>query len=364
MNRTRLPLRFKPLLTMVATLGALGLAASCGARSGLPVPEVEQGGHGGEGGIACVPGIIALTKAQPTIMFVIDRSGSMGRHFGNGQGTRWEILGSALSATLPSVDQAMAIGALIYPKGGQGNGATCAVPAAPDLAPATGHVSLLLTLMSFTSPGGSTPTAAAMDTAAALLVNVRAASTARALVLATDGGPDCNDALDPSTCRCVNGMQSCKGKSSRCLDDVRTEERIAAALAVGLPTYVIGIQDEGDDSLTDVLDAMADAGGRPKLDGGQHYYAARSEGELTSALAVIRDQVGACVYLASSVPDPQGSITVSLGGVTIPYDPAGIEGWSWADQSNGEIVLAGSACVAATAAGHAGLQATVGCQGP
>ena len=155
---------------------------------------------------------------------------------------------------------------------------------------------------------------------------------------------DCNDALDPSTCRCVNGMQSCKGKSSRCLDDVRTEERIAAALAVGLPTYVIGIQDEGDDALTDVLDSMADAGGRPKLDGGQRYYAARSEGELTSALAVIRDQVGACVYLASSVPDPQGSITVSLGGATIPHDPSGIEGWTWADQANGEIILAGSAC--------------------
>ena len=43
MNRTRSTLHFKPLLTMVAALGALGMAASCGARSGLPAPEVEQG---------------------------------------------------------------------------------------------------------------------------------------------------------------------------------------------------------------------------------------------------------------------------------------------------------------------------------
>ncbi|MFO0755319.1 MAG: hypothetical protein U0359_02435 [Byssovorax sp.] len=359
----------RTLLGAAALLGMAGAltATACGAKSGLPVPDTVSEGAGGDAGVSCLPGIITLTKAQPTILFVIDRSGSMGGHLGknSGSSSRWKILGSALAATLPEVDDKMAIGALIFPSSGFGaGGPTCAVPGAPDLAPGLGHVGLLLSLMQFTSPHGATPTAAAIDAASAQLQGVRAAKDARALVLATDGGPDCNESLDASTCRCANGGNGCKGHAGRCLDDARTEERIAAALADGLPTYVIGIQDEGDDTLTDVLDAMADAGGRPKLTGGSRYYAARSEGELTEALAVIRDQVGACVFLTSSVPDTNGSIEVTLNGGTLPFDPTGAEGWSWSDQENGEMVLHGKACMAAIAAGGAGLQAQVACQGP
>ena len=132
---------------------------------------------------------------------------------------------------------------------------------------------------------------------------------------------------------------------------------------MGLPTYVIGIQAEGDSPFSDVLDAMASAGGRPKVGGDQQYYAARSQAELDAALAAIRDQVGHCTYLSSSVPDDDGAITVTLGDTAIPHDTTGAEGWTWGSKSNGEIVLVGSACAAAATAGSPALTADVQCKG-
>jgi hypothetical protein len=361
-------------LFMLGAFSALGWSLGCGARTGLPAPDaptvdagdVGSGGAGGLAAVACTDGPITLLEADPTLMFVLDRSGSMGDHLGksNGQQSRWSILTDALSATLPPVDASMEIGALLYPGGfGQLGGMTCSVPLAPDLPPAKGNVAALLALMAQTPPGGATPTADAVYMAASALAGVRAATTARALVLATDGGPNCNTDLDSTVCRCVMVNQSCQGKPRMCLDDARTEERIAGFEKTGLPTYVIGIQDEGDDSLTDVLNAMADAGGRPRADPAQRYYAARSAAELDAALAAIRDQVGACTYLTTSVPDAQGTIVLSVNGVVVPFDEAGVEGWTWASTTNGEIALRGTACLAAAASATAKVAAVVKCGG-
>lgn len=355
---------YRNLSLLLFSIVAFTLITSCGARSGLGAGQVE--GTGGEEAVKCVAGKVALTRANPTVLFVLDRSTSMGKvlEVTSGGVTRWESLISGLSSTLPSVDESMEIGALLYPiVGASQGGQSCSVPGLLDLLPGTGNVAALLALMNASSPGGMTPTADALDIAASRLLSVRAATTGRALVLATDGAPDCNAGLDATACRCANGGSSCKGKSTRCLDDTRTIDIVGKYQAMGLPTYVIGIQEEGDSSFSDVLDAMAIAGGRPRIGGEQQYYAARSQAELDAALAAIRDQVGHCTYLSTSVPDGSGSITVSLGDTDVPYDTTGAEGWSWGSKSNGEIILLGSACVSAEAAGSPALTAEVQCKG-
>lgn len=35
--------------------------------------------------------------------------------------------------------------------------------------------------------------------------------------------------------------------------------------------------------------------------------------------------------------------------MVIPFDPAGMDGWTWRDQANGEVAIVGSACQMATA---------------
>lgn len=357
----------RSMLGISLAAGAVAAAAGCGARSQLDAPTLVGGGGGGGAGgaVPCMTGMLTMTRADPTVMFVIDRSGSMQDHLGktNGQESRWAILTNALSTTLPPVDQTMGIGALLYPAATlHGGGLSCTVPIVPDLMPATGHVAALIDVMQSSTPGGGTPTADAIDLAAVSLTSVHAATTARALVLATDGGPNCNDDLDASTCTCVVAAKGCN-QSRMCLDDTRTVSRIAHYHDQGLPTYVIGIQDPGDTQFTDVLNAMADAGGRPNVGGAQDYYVASSGAELSAALTAIRDQVGLCTYLLTSVPDSGGSMTVRLGDAVIPFDPTGMNGWMWGNKDNGEVVLVGAACETATAMASVTLVADVQCAG-
>jgi hypothetical protein len=348
--------------------------ASCGSRTELDDYETTYGsglGHdGGDGSadsgdasdasIGCTPGDIPLSAAEPEVMFVLDRSGSMSTEFSAGQ-TRWQTLTTALAATLPTVDQSMAIGALIFPSGTSND--NCTVPSAPNISPALGNVSTLISLLQSTKPGGATPTADAIDAASSLLLGVRAATSARALVLATDGAPNCNSSLDPSSCTCANGNagRGCRNDADQCLDDARTVSRITAAAGEGIPTYVIGIADANDSTFSGVLNAMAQAGGRPLTGEATSYYPARSQSDLESAITTIRNQVGACTYLTTSVPDSSGSISLTLGGVVIPYDATGKNGWSWADENNGQILLFGTACLSVAAATNPNLVAHVVC---
>lgn len=333
-----------------------GLLAACGARTGLDY-EVAGGLPGTAGGdagdldgasqrdgsnvVGCQDGRFMLNRASPAVMFILDRSQSMRQRLSSG-GTRWSTLTEALAATLPPVDDSMEIGALIYPIA-TGGAQSCVVPSSADVAPAFNNVDAITRLLRSTQPRGSTPTADAIDRAAASLLGVRAATRARAMVLATDGEPTCNAALDGRTCSCVDGR--CGNHPEGCLDDVRTEQRLGRYRDQGLPTYVIGIQDD-DADLIDVLDRLAVAGGRPQTSGLRRFFSASSQGELELAFSTIRDQVGECTYLTTSVPGDNGTIVVSIDGV-----PVG-EGadWSWSNRANGEILFATGACANASGA--------------
>jgi hypothetical protein len=294
------------------------------------------------------------------VMLVLDRSGSMDDPFAGS--TRWRSLTRALATTLPSVDSSMQIGAMLFPSGSHING--CAVSGAAELMPAFGHVGPLLVAMEQIQPGGATPTAGAIATAGTLLSTVRAASAARALVLATDGAPNCNPTLDVLTCTCAAGMGpgACLEASS-CLDDVRTVAEIRGWSNRGLPTYVVGIQDTDNAEFVDVLNAMAVAGGRPLTGQAQSYFAVSSQTQIEQALTTIRNQVGGCVYLTTSLPDLTGSIAVTVNGKPLPFDPTGVDGWRWGDRSNGEIAIQGASCVATAALQNPLVEAEIACGG-
>ena len=300
----------------------------------------------------CIPGVVTLSRAQPTTLFVIDRSGSMGFAFGTS--TRWRELRRGLSAALPPVDETMALGAYIFPS--RDVGLECAAPSTVDLLPALGNADAINDLMLVAGPLGGTPTADALNVASRTLRQVRAAKTARALILATDGAPGCNMNLNAFTCTCTRNPGCGTSGPGDCLDDARTVDRMAAITDAGLPTWVIGISDGNDMLLTDVLNRMAIAGGRPRS-GFPRYYPASNSAELSAALVNIRDQIGQCTFLTASVPDAQGNIRVLIDGQEQGQD--GPNGWRWADRSNGELELLGFAC--SNLRPNANVTATVGC---
>jgi hypothetical protein len=252
--------------------------------------------------------------------------------------SRWDVLERSLRSVLPPLDQRIAMGSLMYPVRGQ----SCVVPSNVDLSPALGNANRLVSLIALSSPLGGTPTSDALNAAASHLQTIRTATSARALILATDGAPNCNFALQNSTCVCtappvVN--PNCDS-ATHCLDDTLSITTLGNLFRNSrIPTYVIGLGSSLN-QFAGTLDRMAVAGGVPRMGIGARYYSANNQTELTDAFSRVTSQLTRCTYLVSGV-QPNDPLTFRVGGVDVPEGPAG---WEWLDPSKGELVLNGMPC--------------------
>lgn len=306
----------------------------------------------------CVPREVPLVPALPTAMLVIDRSGSMdqdldGRDDG-GVNSRWRVLESSLTTVLPPLDTTLALGALMYPVPGQ----SCSAPSGVDLSPAVGNARPVLSLFTSSSPLGGTPTASALAVAAQHLRGLRTATSAKALILATDGAPNCNAQLNNRTCTCTSPPlqnPNCDAPT-HCLDDSSTLLTLNSLFRdQALPTYVIGLGSSLNE-FASTLDQMAVAGGAPRMGAGPRYYSAANQQELTEAFTRIAAQLTRCTFLVSGL-SPTDTFVVQVGGQDVPEGPGG---WEWRDMRNGELGLSGIACD--QAAGGATARVLVDCR--
>jgi hypothetical protein len=289
----------------------------------------------------CMPRPVPLVPAVPTTMFVIDRSGSMlddldGRS--DAGVSRWRVLETSLRSVLPPLDRQIAMGALMYPLPQD----SCAAPTTVDLSPRLGNTSQLLGLFTSSSPIGGTPTSEALTVAAQHLLSLRTATAARAVILATDGAPNCNENLQPATCVCSSPptppSTNCND-STFCLDDVRTINTLRNLFSQRLPTYVIGLGSQLN-QFASTLDAMAVAGGVPRQGIGARYYSVANQSELTDAFSRITAQLTRCTFLLNGL-SPNDTFVLQVDSVTVPEGP---NGWEWLDQANGELALHGMPC--------------------
>jgi hypothetical protein len=170
-----------------------------------------------------------------------------------------------------------------------------------------------------------------------------------ALVVATDGGPNCNAALDVTTCECTfvdpSGGTSCLGLPSNCLDDVRATAAVTALADRGIATFVIGLDADAEIAERRALEEMARAGGRPNVAPGEPaYYSARRPEQVTTALETIERSLTRCTLRSPSRPDDPNAISVSLDGAVIARDGSHVNGWDWADASFAQMAFFGAAC--------------------
>jgi hypothetical protein len=113
---------------------------------------------------------------------------------------------------------------------------------------------------------GLTPTWSAIRLAADTL-RARAAvapNQRRFIVLATDGGATCNEAIPLSECRCISQPAACeaRGGINLCLDDRRVASEVRQLRADGIDTIVIGLKAEQESPLfVEFLRTLAIAGG-------------------------------------------------------------------------------------------------------
>jgi hypothetical protein len=199
------------------------------------------------------------------------------------------------------------------------------------------------TSIAATAPGGRTPTRRAVQNGAAYLAALKETNP-RYILLATDGQPNCADT----------------GVGESVPDDVGAIQAVAAAAAMGIPTFVIGVATEGDPaSLT--LSQMATAGQRPRA-ADPKYYPVASRSDLVATLGSIGNAIASCNFALGAVPPDPTNIAVLADGVRVGKDPTHTDGW---DYGIGEtsIQLFGHWCDNAKTATITDVKAIFGCPG-
>lgn len=368
------------------------LTSHCGAKTGLDYPDIEPIPDATLNPRdvpfvrfdACVPGRFPLVRRTAEVMFVIDRSGSMDSALEAQVGdaarspSRWNSLADALRvAIVGNVEQNLSMGALVFPRVPVTDRPTfeesCNTnPLLPEdrVLPSFNNSTAILRIFQRTRPRGSTPTYSAIVRAGDILRDEAARdpdrSRARYIVLATDGGPNCNEMIDPVDCVCAvedpSGRDICRENPALgrwfCLDRNRVVDQVRTLAGEGFFTYVIGLDNPSETAMIETLNAVAVAGQRPNPVGDFRYYSIRRVDQLFTTFQDIATTITRCAFVTPSRPDDPNALRVEVGGLAVPRDRAHQNGWDWTDQGYGEITLYGRACQRAAEAPVSGV---VGC---
>jgi hypothetical protein len=321
--------------------GGAGTSVSTG-RGGAPVIIVDGGGGGGGMAMGTLDANCG-TKTQtaqmlpPDIMLVMDRSlsmtndvddktcaGAMGNNGNCGPNSKWELMIPAINGAVTATDAIVNWGMYYL---GDEPGPNCGVAAAPVVPIAmTGANAVTTALAANTFTGGlGTPTRRVIQNAVTYLTGLTDPNP-KYILLATDGQPNC-----PTT----------NANSLNTDDSTGTVDAVTAALAMGIPTFVVGI---GNTGAMAALNNTAVAGGRPQMGGTTSYYQVNDAAALTTALSTIVGQAASCTFNIGAAP--LGTSAVGLGvfgdGSKLTMDPT--NGWSFKDATMTTIVLNGSLC--------------------
>ncbi len=315
---------------------------------------------------------VPLTRRNANVILVIDRSGSMADPTTDGQ-PKWDALRMALQTVLPRLGEELSLGLTFFPatlpprdSGVYSPAEVCTVPRALSLEPRPAQVALVLDQFNLTAPGGPTPTAASLRLVRDWYREHVDLVGDRYVILATDGGPNCNLTADNVTCRCTGGPSLCDARNTyaqiNCLDAPPAIAEVQMLAAMGVRTFVIGLN--GTQDFSDVLNSMADAGGRPRV-GATRYYNAASAVELTTELGRITQALADCTLRLDSAPPDPDLVDVRLDGHSLYRDPRRMNGWDWSDDTHREIVFYGPTCDDVHgSSGGSRLAAAFGCPAP
>ncbi|RMG99027.1 MAG: VWA domain-containing protein [Deltaproteobacteria bacterium] len=304
-----------------ATGGEGGTGTAGGDSGGMPGTDVLfDVGNEGESGAppTCDPVDFDVTPPRPQVGLVLDGSGSMqvSTTYEGAQVSRWAALYGAVETLVGDTADVVDYGVLYFPQDGN-----CGVDQI-NLAVGAHDAATIMSVVPAPDalPGGGTPTEAAIDLMANHLLGA-ADERPQAMVLVTDGLPTCG-----------NGASG-------------VEQRIAAALADGISTYVMGFAfDPNNANAKQDLDAWAKAGGTSS--GGTYDFFDVSDGDAVAAAfeQIVHDAIPCTLELPEPATDPD-FVEVRVGGTKWPEvdDCNGLPGWTWSKPFE-EITLCGSAC--------------------
>ena len=287
-----------------------------------------------------------------------------------GGGNRYDAVRIAVIDLVRNLGPLAKVGAAVLPK--KGGGAECV--AGEEVFPVTqgdvitgsdGPTTNGLRLATITNPEGGTPVSATLEVLTPTLLGL---SGETYVVIATDGGPNCNDQAmcDASGCMlnieqvfgCDPNVNCCApngvGGPTHCVDQAATIAAIDKLVAAGVHVVTLGIP--GSETYAAVLDAMAVAGGLPRP-GAPKYYRVDQLGEIGSVLAEIAKVAITCEFTLIDPPQEQGFTNVYLDGQVLTYGLP--DGWTWEPPST--VRLVGASCDRVQAGKVVNVQIVSGC---
>ena len=312
----------------------------------MPCPALDEEAPSSQ----CVVWQTACSRPlEVNVLLVIDRSATMGATTAAGGSTKWQALIDGLAVALEERPELveLSVGLLLLPtpevSAECGGEACCEVSTAGldvELGPIARTAPEIVATLEATSPGGLTPTAAALELARSYFLEeglLRLSGDGHVL-LVTDGGPDCNPALmcGPEECS-LNLDQACPTSDTdccslpsdrlRCVDHEATQALIADLAAHGIRTHVVGLP--GAEPYADWLDGFAEAGGTYTDSSGDRAFIEVLEGDEGEVLAsFFRDSLGprrgnmsySCRIKLDEMPPPGAlsSIRVALDCEWLP----------------------------------------------
>ena len=336
------------------------------------------------------------------MLIVLDESGSMNQTLASANASKWVVMKQALNSALPNVENDINFGLELFPylAGGIPAGSinpteTCAVPDVvgdavnvPITAGATGLTDVL-SFIDGQTPAGGTPTARALKQAYTYFNqgDGKNLTGSKWVLLATDGGPNCNLGLicDAQHCTqnldgtCSGNLNCCQDSQGQsigylCLDDIAATNQIVSLAGIGVKTFVIGVP--GTEAYATTLNAFANAGKMPNQNGanGELYYAISATSarqDLIDAFSTITTQlIHGCDFELKSSPPDKNKVNVAIDCATVPRVPdgtaadAGVDGYYIDYTPNpAHLKLVGSFCNTLQTQGAHNVDVIVGCQG-
>jgi len=286
----------------------------------------DGGTSDGNFGDGCINEKITFGKQIPTVVLLIDQSGSMTSGFGGSN--RWDVLYDALmnptTGIVKLLETEVRFGLALY------TGTDNECPKLTEVSMALGNYNAIDAVYGPAQPDSETPTGESIDGVVTTLVPYPEPGP-KVIVLATDGEPD--------TCAVPNPQNG-------------QPEAVAAAQAAftqGIETYIISV---GATVSVGHMQDMANAGKGVPVGGSQNepYYQALDQQALYDAFQTIIYGVRPCTLQLNGTVDPAqaGQGQVALDGKPLGYqDPDG-----WKLNSPSEIELVGAACDAIKEGDH------------
>lgn len=366
-----------PSVTMLDPNAPPAGAPGGGLDASVTEPNGDAAGTPAVDG-ACGGTTVKASARGANILMVVDASGSMLQKPDGFAVRKWDAISTSLRDALGPVRNKLSLGLELFPHGATSSDSACSMPIGPEaidvpIGPGSTTLDTIVAKVSETVPGGATPTAKAIAAAREYFVNGAGKDLEgdKYVILATDGGPNCNTALTCGADACTTNIDGncssgncCDPSRSTigCLDGESVTRELAALKDAGVKTFVVGIP--GTEAYRGLLDQFAEAGGFVSTTGPDKYYSVSAAGGvagLTSVFALITGELITTCRIGLDEGAPDASlINVYVDDKAVPQ--GGDNGWELDTSTDPPaIIIKGRTCETVKERGARVISVVYGC---